>query len=287
MHPPRTVSTMLVRAFTRIVPAPLGNTLTWRRMRHRIAQWVAPRRNSHFTGFLRLPSQFKALAGPVLAALLNGGAVTDALDIAVLGCSNGAEAYSVASVLGRGHPGLVFRVRGYDIDGEVLRKARTGRYAAEEIFNNAAITEEFVRSTFDRVEHGYIVKRRIRERVTFDQADALSPDLDTRLGRFDILFAQNFIFHLPRKQARKALENTHRLLHSGSALFIDGVDLDLRQGFARRTRLVPLDFEIEQIHSEARWARAVGWPYAYWGLEPLVKSGRDWRRRYATIFLNS
>jgi chemotaxis methyl-accepting protein methylase len=262
----------------------LRNTLAWRRLRHRVSLLVGERTNSHFTGFLRLPTQFEALAGPVVDHLSGRRGTAGPLRVGVLGCSNGAEAYTIASVLQSRHPHLAFRVHGFDIDRDVVAKARTARYTADEIYNNKIITAAFVESTFERADGHFTVKPHIAERVEFDTADVLSTDLDVRVGPSDIVFAQNFLFHLKRDAARKALENIARLLRAGGVLFLDGVDLDLRRAFVRRNGLRPLDYEIERIHEEARRARAVGWPYAYWGLEPFHTVRSDWQTRYATIF---
>jgi chemotaxis methyl-accepting protein methylase len=245
---------------------------------------VEERTNSHFTGFLRLPTQFEALVGPVMAHLERRPTRRGSLNICVLGCSNGAEAYTIASVLRRQHPNLAFKVHGYDIDGDIVAKARTARYEPDEIYNNKIITAEFVATTFDEERGGFVVKPHIAERVEFDTGDVLSTDLAQRVGPCDIVFAQNFLFHLKRDAARLALANIGNVLAPGAVLFADGVDLDLRRAFVRKRGLVPLNHEIERIHNEARRARAVGWPYSYWGLEPFLDTRSDWQSHYSTIF---
>jgi chemotaxis methyl-accepting protein methylase len=264
--------------------ARLLESALFQKLRHKLSQRVNARVNSHFTGFLRLPSQFDALVGPVVAAVSagRGGA---ALRIAVLGCSNGAEAYTIASVLRRAHPQLPFAIAGYDIDEGCVLQARQALYARDEIYNNQIITEDFVATTFAQEGDRFRVVPSVAERATFAVGDVLAPDLAAVVGTCDIVFAQNFLFHLPPDLARQALVNIHRLLRRGAAMFIDGVDLDLRYRFVRANRLAPLDCKIREIHEEARRARAVGWPYEYWGLEPFMTYRRDWQRRYATIFM--
>ena len=262
----------------------LKDQLAWKTLRHWLALRIDPRTNSTFTGFFRLPSQFEALTGPVMT-FLTRERVTSRLRVAVIGCSNGAEAYSIASMLMRQHPGLEFQLDGYDIDAVMCEKARSGRYDASEVLNNHILTAEFVQATFDVGNDAYRVKPNIAARTRFHVADALSPGLAGQVGQCDIVFAQNFLFHLDRKAAVQAFDNLYSLLRPKAALFIDGMDIDLRRKYTRRRRLMPLDFRIEQIHNEARRARAVGWPYSYWGLEPFMTFAGDWRRRYATIFL--
>jgi chemotaxis methyl-accepting protein methylase len=262
----------------------LSDAIVWQRLRHGVTLLVGERRNSHFTGFLRLPTQFQVLAGPVVQRLAACGRTAEPLRIAVLGCSNGAEAYTIASVLRRLHPKLAFRVRGFDIDGACIEKARSATYCPNEIFNNTIIPAEFVEATFERRGEDYVVRPEIAGCAEFHPGDVLRRDLATRVGSSDIVFAQNFVFHLKRPAARVALDNIHSVVAPGGFLFVDGADLDLRTSFAHRHRLQPVVDEIEQIHNEARRARAVGWPHQYWGLEPFEGSRDDWWMRYATVF---
>jgi chemotaxis protein methyltransferase CheR len=253
-------------------------------MRHRLALVVDRRRNSHFTGFLRLATQFSVLTGPVLADLDHHPLHSQPLSIGVLGCSNGAEAHTIASVLLREQPELAFQIAGFDINPRCVAQAQSGEYQPEEIFNNKIITDDFVRTTFDRTGDRYSVKSHIRARSRFRTADILRPDLADRIGPCDVVFVQNVLFHLPPRAARQAFSNVFRLLRPGSVLFADGIDLDLRQALAHEYGLRPLDYEIEQIHNEAMRARGVGWPYHYWGLEPFMTQVKDWKTRYATMF---
>jgi chemotaxis protein methyltransferase CheR len=242
------------------------------------------RKNSHFTGFLRLPSQFEALSGPVLSYLAKRQADAP-LRIVVAGCSNGAEAYTIASVLVARAPDMKFLIDAYDIDASIIEKARAACFGMDEVLNNKILTNEFIHATFDVNRELYDIKTDIAARVKFHVADVLDPQLAEQVGVCDIVFAQNFLFHLARQDAARAFENLCRLLRPRAVLFADGMDLGLRQKLTKAERLAPLDFCIEDIHEEARRARAVGWPDQYWGLEPYLTFSTDWRRRYATIFL--
>ena len=264
--------------------AALRETKIWGRLRHRMSLWVDPRTNSHFTGFLRLPTQFDVLVGPVMSKLASRQRSDAPLSIAVLGCSNGAEAFTIASAILRHDPGAAFRIQGYDIDRTIVEKAKSASYTADEIYNNKIITEDFVDFTFKRSGSDYRVKSTIAERAQFAVGDVLDPGLPDQIGRCDVVFAQNFLFHLKRPMARAALDNIVRLVRSGGFLFADGTDLDLRTAAVRKHGLQPVLDGIEEIHDEARRARAIGWPNEYWGLEPFLTTQRDWQTRYATIF---
>lgn len=259
---------------------------TWQHIRHGISLRIDHRENATFTGFLRLPTQFEALIGPVLDFILKGDEGRT-VRISVYGCSNGAEAYTAASVLLNARPGLDFSIQAYDIDQEMITKARSAKYLHDEVFNNKRLTNEFIRNTFDRDGETFTLKPRIAKHVRFSVADVLKMDEPGCPASCDIAFAQNFLLHLKRDDSARALENIIATLGPKAALFIDGTDIDIRTKVTRRRRLTPLDFEIERIHNEARWARAIGWPYIYWGLEPFNGKKSSWRRRYSTIFLNN
>jgi hypothetical protein len=109
--------------------------------------------------------------------------------------------------------------------------------------------------------------------------------LKRNIGVADIVFAQNFLFHLKPSMSAKAFNNIATLLDRRAAFFIDGMDIGLRSRLTRKNNLVPLEYRIEEIHNEARRVRASGWPYQYWGLEPFTSTRKDWQRRYSTIFL--
>ena len=277
-----------VRGFANIVRrAPLVRTFlktaTWRSLRHQIAL-LGERKNYTFTHFLRLPTQYEALAGPVLDHVAPAGTARP-LDIIDIGCSTGAEPYSIASLLARRRPDLAFTIRAFDIDPDVLLRARAGRYSETEVLDNKVVTTEFVDGTFDRQGDMFTVKPEIARQVSFGTADLRDPRIRETVGTADIAFAQNLLYHFPPRVARRAFANLITLLRPRSALFIDGMDLGTRRRLTRAAGLVPLDYHVEGIHNEAGLLRTAAWPWVYWGLEPYHASRKDCLWRYATVFL--
>ena len=258
---------------------------TWRDIRHQSILFTDKRgEDITFTRFIRLPSQYDALTGPVTDFLTADNAPRT-LKIAVLGCSNGAEAYSIASAFRANRPEQDFSIRGSDINPEMIRKAQSAEYSAEEIYCNKMMREEFVNQTFDRSGDQFVVKSECRAAVSFEVLNALDPMLAKKVGQSDIVFAQNFLFNLPRNTASDVFKNIMTLLKPRSALFVEGMDYDMRCWLTYRYGLKPLLYKLEEIHNDARSERAAGWPYRYWGLGPFPKSRFSWKRRYATIFL--
>jgi hypothetical protein len=90
---------------------------------------------------------------------------------------------------------------------------------------------------------------------------------------------------MQRPMARRAFANIVRLLAPSAALFVDGMDLDMRTGLTRAAGLEPLDWQVERIHEEARQVRGLRYPWFATGLEPYEGARRDRVRRYATVFL--
>lgn len=237
------------------------------------------------TRFIRIPDQYNALTGPVLDYLtIDKGPRT--LRVGVIGCSIGAETYSIASTLLARHPDLDLSVCGFDYNPEVLKRAHMARYSEEEVFANSAVDDEFVQQTFLRVDDQFEVMPRLRERVQFSFADATRSDLVNATGEFDVVFCQNVTINFKPRVARKMLVNVCKLLRPRAALFVEGVDLGVRERVTRSEGLIPMDYLIEEIHKRVEQDKGgPGWSWHFWGLEPLSKSHIDWKRRYSTIFL--
>ncbi len=261
-----------------------GYYITLKSLRHRLVLRLGGRRNYLWTRFFRIPTQYAALS-EVVVGKISPGLAGRPLQIVVVGCSNGAEPYSISSVLLRREPRIDFVIRAYDIDEGAIQQAREGRYTREEVFAKFTLAEGLVGQTFDVIGDTYRVRDQVAERVTFAVANALDADLLERVGPADIVFAQNFLYHLKPSVARQAFANLCRILRPTAALLVDGMDLDLKEELTRRHGLEPLDWRITEIHDETWQERGWAWPSIYWGQEPFSASRKDWKRRYATIFL--
>jgi len=263
----------------------LMKTAAWRTFRYKVTLLSGPRSNYHFTRFLRMPSQYEALAGPVLDRVLENGTAKE-LRIAVIGCSTGAEAYSISSVLLNRRPGLAFTIHAADIEPACVNKAISAFYTPEEVLSDGIATREFISETFDRVNGQYLVKDTLRAPVHFAVANVLDAGLLDRIGPCDIVYVQQLFIHLERKQVTEGFKNIHGLMKPGAALFIAGIDLDLLVALTRAYNLVPCTFKAQEINDEIE-AVADGWPYIYWGREPFMTVKKDWQRRYSTIFFRA
>ena len=208
--------------------------------------------------------------------------------IAVLGCSLGAEVYSIAWSIRSAHPGLDVRMDAVDISEEALAIGREGVYplgisefAMEPLFER--MTDGEKRDMFDGEGPKLRVKSWIKDGVEWRLGDAGDPEMVTDLGRHDIVVANDFLCHMDPADAERCLRNMGRLVQPDGYLVVSGVDLDVRTKVASSLRWIAVEDSIEEIHDGDRSLRQ-SWPWRYWGLEPLDKSRSDWKVRYASVF---
>lgn len=258
-----------------------------RKLKHDLIVRYAKRENRIYTQFNRFPHQLRALVERIVPQVRPDGTGPDAkpLDILVFACCSGEEAFTLSHVLRKHFPELRFQIRGYDIVGDVIEKARTATFTHDEASWGPFVTDELISEMFDPAGNGLLrVKPAIREPIKFAVGDMLDKPFIKSLGQVDLVFAQNVLFHLPRPVAREAFRNLHDTLAAGGVLFINGVDTDMRADMTRRLGLQPLEYLVEEIHNDARVDRGSGWASDYVGRKPFTRRGRDWLRRQGTIF---
>lgn len=254
--------------------------------RHRALQGSARRSQSHtYTSFYRVAAQLDAFTGPVMAFLLRGRAAGEPVTINLFAGSNGAEAYTLASVLRRAHPGLDFHIYASDLHEEMVAKATSARYTRDEVLHSHEITPEFLAATFDVAGGDFLVKPEVHSHVSFVRADLLDPGLDRQYGPADVVVVQNVLFHLEPEQARFAFRNAARFLKERAALLVDGVDLDLKAELTREAGLAPLEYRYREIYDAGRRHTSLAWWRHYYGAEPRSILQTDPVRRYGTVFL--
>jgi len=210
------------------------------------------------------------------------------LRIAVLGCSIGAEVYSILWIIRSARPDLKVLLYAVDISREILSFAEKGIYTPDtsqlvgaSIFER--LTEAEMVEMFDWNGDQATVKSWLREGITWHLRDAADPELIKILGPQDMVVASNFLCHMPRADAEKCLGNVARLVSPGGHLFVSGVDLDVRTKVALDLGWEPVSELVKEIHNGDPSLRG-DWPWQWWGLEPLNRKRRDWQTRYAAAF---
>jgi chemotaxis methyl-accepting protein methylase len=210
------------------------------------------------------------------------------LRIAILGCSTGAEVYSMLWTLRSARPDLKLQVDAVDISAQIVEVARKGVYTDESselvgvsIFERLTGAER--EAIFDWDGGRATVKPWIREGIAWHVGDASDPALARVLGKQDIVTASNFLCHMPPPVAEDCLRNIARLVDQGGFLFVLGVDLGVRFKVAREMGWQPVPDLIREIHDGDPSVRR-DWPWQWWGLEPLNDRCRDWQLRYAVAY---
>jgi chemotaxis methyl-accepting protein methylase len=210
------------------------------------------------------------------------------LSITILGCSVGAEIYSILSTIRAARPDLEIIVWAVDNSAEVLKVAREAVYTKQLCnFVGSAIFERMTGREFEEVfeSEGSVARVRpwIREGINWHLGDAGDPGLMGVTGPQDMVVASNFLCHMKPAEAENCLRNIALIVKRGGHLFVTGVDLDVRAQLARDLGWRPILDLIEEIHEGDPSVRR-DWPCKWWGLEPLDKKRRDWQVRYATAF---
>jgi chemotaxis methyl-accepting protein methylase len=249
----------------------------------RLAQIQRLRAQAFSTYFLRNRPQLE-----LIRRLLDGKGQGDTLRVAVLGCSTGPEAYSVAWRIRSARPDLKLHMHAVDISKQAVEFAERGVYSlSTPQLTITDVTERMTSAEMDDVfnkdANVVAVKQWLKEGIHWHVADAGDPHVLDTLGPQDLVVANNFLCHMDALEAERCLRNIARLVVPGGYLFASGVDLDIRTKVARDLGWNPIPELLEEIHEGDPILRR-DWPFQYAGLEPLSKRRRDWRLRYAAAF---
>jgi|GEM_PF-309988 len=275
------------------------------RFLHALVRIQGVRAQAHNTFFLRNRPELDLIQR--LVSRKNTG---DTVRVAVLGCSTGAEVYSIAWAIRTARPDLRLVIHAVDVSKEAVEFARRGVYPlnARMVLNNfrdcmaaggwrvgepgsdLVGSEIFERMTavekaefFDLHEDAAVIKDWIRDGINWGVADVREPEILDRMGLQDVVVASNFLCHMKAAEAERCLRNIAQLVDSQGFLFVSGIDLDIREKVARDLGWEPVADLLEEIHDGDSCLRGQ-WPFLYAGLEPLNKRRRDWKIRYAAAF---
>jgi chemotaxis methyl-accepting protein methylase len=195
---------------------------------HRLARIHEVPTQSFSTYFLQNRPQLE-----LIRRLAERSSEANVLKVAVLGCSIGAEAYSIAWTIRSARPELKLVMHAVDISGLAVEVGRTGVYSrvasqltSTDIFER--VTEAEIDKLFDIDGNSLTVKSWIKEGIEWHIADVGEPEILDTLGPQDIVVANNFLRHMGDLIAERCLRNVARLVSQNGHLFISGMDLDVR-----------------------------------------------------------
>jgi chemotaxis methyl-accepting protein methylase len=157
------------------------------------------------TSFFRDPGVWEQLRDQAIPALLTSRSPGQTVRAWVPGCSTGEEAYSLAIVLKEAiekfNPKGKFTIQVFatDLDRDALDKARQGVFPA----NIAAdVSEERLKRFFAKEDHGYRVRKEIRETVIFAPQNLI---MDPPFTKLDILSCRNLLIYLTLEVQKKLI----------------------------------------------------------------------------------
>jgi chemotaxis methyl-accepting protein methylase len=278
------LSQFLVRWLWKHLPESILSTTLFRACGKRIHEVISRRDRKSVGGHCRCTDTrfFRNIALlEVLRDLAAKKAVGSGLSIASIGCSTGAELYSLLWFIRSTRPDLEIKACGLDVSKSVIAKASAGNYSKsdEEL---AYLSETDVTALFDSGGEVLRIKPFLSRGLKWLVADALDPGLSNILGPQDLVLANNFIGPFFEEKAEKCLINISRIVKPNGYLVLFGMDLDLRARWVKRQGYLPITDRIEQVHVGDR--AMLDWPWTRWGLEPLDKGRADWQTRYAVVF---
>ncbi|MEQ1516810.1 MAG: chemotaxis protein CheB [Usitatibacteraceae bacterium] len=170
------------------------------------------------TTFFRDREAFAVLKSEVLPALLADKPEPSVFRVWVAGCATGEEAYSIAilfsEIMDESQQDCKIQIYATDLDDDAITAARAGLYP----LNIAQdVQPERLRRYFTKEEHGYRVKKELREMVVFAVQSVIK---DPPFTKLDLLCCRNLMIYLEPELQERLIPTFHYALRTGGALFL-------------------------------------------------------------------
>jgi len=176
------------------------------------------------TSFFRDPAAWEPLREQAISSLFVGRPTGQVLRAWVPGCSSGEEAYSLAiafkEALEQAKPrgNFTLQIFATDLDRDAIDKACQGLFPD----NIAAdVSPERLSRFFAKEEHGYRVRKEIREMVIFAPQNLI---MDPPFTKLDILCCRNLLIYLAPEAQKKLMPLFHYSLNPGGILFLGSTE---------------------------------------------------------------
>jgi two-component system, chemotaxis family, CheB/CheR fusion protein len=140
------------------------------------------------------------------------------------GCSTGEEAYTLAMVFKEALDQVKqpdkysLQIFATDLGADAIEKARRGLYPAT---IEADVSPERLQRFFIKEGNKYLVRKEIREKVTFAQQNVI---MDPPFTKLDILICRNLLIYLSTELQKKLLPLFHYSLKPGGLLFLGSAE---------------------------------------------------------------
>lgn len=135
------------------------------------------------------------------------------------GCSNGAEAYSIAMLLNNLPRKISYQILGTDMDEISLSRARAGGPYRADLLKN--VPPHYISRYFSRDKDDFWLQKEIRDRVTFKKHNLLSDPFDKG---FDLIACRNVTIYFT-EEARDSLNRRfYQSLNENGVLFVGATE---------------------------------------------------------------
>ena len=181
------------------------------------------------TYFFRIEEQFQALRQVILPALIQRNAGRRQLRIWSAGCSIGAEAYSLAILLGREFAGQLVgwdvSIIGTDINRKFLSQAREGRFGDWAL---RSTDDETKNLCFQRDQKMWRIRDEFRRGISFQYHNlAKHPySLLHNLGAFDLVLCRNVMIYFSREGITDCVGRFWKSLVEGGWLLVGHAEMN-------------------------------------------------------------
>ena len=170
------------------------------------------------TELMRNPERFDDLAAHVLPDLLAHRRNVP-LSVWSAGCSYGAEAYTVALLLHELSPALPHRIKGTDIDREVLARAERPGFSPADMANVSPARRQ---AHFEEAGGVFQPRTHLRGRVRFAPHDLLADPFPP--AEYDLILCRNVLIYFTDDAKDQIYRGFFRALRPGGVLFVGGTE---------------------------------------------------------------
>lgn len=174
------------------------------------------------TEFFRDPNRWDTLREEILPFLLKNSTENrqaGGLKLWSAGCSNGAEAYTLAILMAEVAPLQKYSLLATDLDRGALVKARArGPYTQDDIRNlNLAQRQKYLTPTAP-----YFVTESLQKNIRFEEQDLLGDYFDSG---FDLIVCRNVVIYFTAEAKGTLYEKFLAALRPGGVLFLGGTEI--------------------------------------------------------------
>ena len=170
------------------------------------------------TEFFRDPKTFETLCESVFPEIIKNKSVNNPLRIWIAGCSNGAEAYSIAMCLHEYLSDKISTIKiqifATDISEKSIAKARSGQYQKREL---EGVSESRLQQFFTKTDGTYQVKKTIRDMCVFAVHNFLK---DPPFAKMDFISCRNVLIYMEPFLQKKAFTTFHYALNEKGYLLL-------------------------------------------------------------------